>query len=62
MIYHRANKMASDGSVSALCFSIPHPIDLKKASWIIRDDAVTCSKCKAKIAAGYKDKYSVKPL
>lgn len=44
-IFHRADKCNDKGQVSALCFKIPHPINLKKASWTIRDEAVTCEKC-----------------
>ena len=45
-IYHRADKMDPDGNVSALCFKRPKAIDLSKASWTIRDEAVTCPKCR----------------
>lgn len=46
-VYHRAKHIATDGSgnVSALCFKKPRPIDLKKAMWTTRDDAVTCPAC-----------------
>jgi hypothetical protein len=44
-IIHRAAKISGDGSVSALCFSKPHPIDLSMASWTQRDEAVTCPRC-----------------
>ena len=33
------------GAVSALCFKKPRAIDLKIASWTIRDEAVTCKQC-----------------
>ena len=46
-VYHRAEKLRGDGAVSALCFSSPRAIDLRKASWTNRDEAVTCPKCKA---------------
>ena len=47
-IYHMAKFFAQDesGNVSALCYAQPHPIDLTKATWTIRSDAVTCSKCR----------------
>jgi len=49
-IYHRASKVNAKGQVSALCFKSPRAIDLKKALWTIRDEAVTCQKCRAAIA------------
>ena len=49
--YHKADKIAPDGRVSALCFKRPRAIDLKRATWTINDDAVTCGKCIAKIVA-----------
>lgn len=36
--------MNGNGDVSALCFSTPH------ASWTNRDDAVTCTRCRARLA------------
>ena len=44
-IYHRAGKIRPDGAVSARCFKRPRPIDLSKASWTFRPEAVTCPKC-----------------
>jgi hypothetical protein len=44
-IYHKANKIRPDGAVSALCFKMPRAIDLSKASWTNRKEAVTCKKC-----------------
>lgn len=44
-IIHRGTMVDPDGNVSALCFRTPHAIDLRKASWTTRDEAVTCSKC-----------------
>lgn len=44
-LYHRASKIHDDGKVSALCFARPRPIDLSRASWTIRDEAVTCPRC-----------------
>jgi hypothetical protein len=43
--YHRATKIREDGSVSALCFKSPRAIDMRRATWTIRDEAVTCPKC-----------------
>lgn len=48
-IYHRAHLMGPDGQVSALCFKRPRAIDLRTASWTLRDDEVTCPKCIATI-------------
>ncbi len=49
-VYHRA-ALISDAGVSALCFKRPHPIDLRRESWTLRDDGATCPKCRAIIAA-----------
>jgi hypothetical protein len=43
--YHYAAKIRSDGQVSALCFDPPHAIDLRRASWTNRREAVTCPRC-----------------
>ncbi len=48
-VYHRADKIAPNGDVSALCYQRPRPIDLRKASWTIRDEGVTCPKCLAEM-------------
>ena len=44
-VYHYANLISDDGQVSALCFARPRPIDLRRASWTNRREAVTCPKC-----------------
>lgn len=44
---HRAKHIRDDGAVSALCYSQPRAIDLSRATWTIRDEAVTCSRCLA---------------
>lgn len=46
-IYHKASMIHPNGGVSALCFSRPLAINLRKASWTIRNEAVTCTKCLA---------------
>ncbi len=46
-IYHLARRIRGDGAVSALCFKMDWPIDLRHASWTIRFEAVTCPKCRA---------------
>ncbi len=43
--YHMASKVAQHGGVSALCFVKPRSIDLGRASWTNRPEAVTCIKC-----------------
>lgn len=48
--YHLAHLMTERGDVSALCFDRPRPIDLTRASWTIRPEAVTCPKCRKKMA------------
>jgi hypothetical protein len=50
-LIHRASLIRSDGSVSAKCFAKPKPIDLKRATWTNRDEAVTCPKCRAAMLA-----------
>jgi hypothetical protein len=42
---HRADLINSHGSISALCFKKPHPINMMKESWTNRDEAVTCKAC-----------------
>lgn len=44
-LYHRGSLVDNNGRVSALCFAKPRPIDLSKAMWTNRDEAVTCPKC-----------------
>ena len=44
---HRAGKIDPKGRVSALCFPKPRAIDMKRATWVMNDDAVTCPKCRA---------------
>ena len=50
-IYHKAKKVNAKGQVSALCFMSDRPIDLTKASWTNRNEAVTCQKCLKLITA-----------
>lgn len=51
-IYHRAKLIDPDGDVSALCATKPRAIDLSRASWTTRPEAVTCPKCKRLQSAG----------
>ena len=48
-IYHKANKRSQTGGVSALCFKTPRSINMNRATWTFRDEAVTCKKCLKKI-------------
>lgn len=48
--YHRAALINANGGVSALCFSRPRAIDMKRATWTTQDSAVTCHKCRALMA------------
>ena len=50
-VRHKADKIREDGAVSALCFSQPRAIDMKRATWTTSDDAVTCEKCTAILRA-----------
>lgn len=50
-LIHRGDKIRADGAVSALCFSSPRAIDLGRATWTNRDDAVTCPKCRRLLVA-----------
>lgn len=43
---HMAGAVREDGNVSALCFQRPRPIDLTKATWTLREEAVTCPRCR----------------
>lgn len=53
-VRHRGHKIDMKGRVSALCFSRPRAIDLQRATWVMRDDGVTCPKCRALIEARNK--------
>lgn len=46
-VYHFTAKVRCDGAMSALCYRRPRPINLRLALWTIREEAVTCPKCKA---------------
>ena len=51
---HKGDKVDAKGRVSALCFEKPHPINLKRETWVMRNSAVDCPKCKALILARLK--------
>ena len=42
---HMADKVNERGGVSALCFSRPHVINMKRETWVTDEKAVTCAKC-----------------
>ena len=44
-ICHKGVRVRSDGAVSALCFKRPRAINMKIATWVYRDEAVTCPRC-----------------
>lgn len=50
-VYHRAALIDGQGRVSALCSPKPRAINMKRATWTNRDEAVTCPKCIAAIKA-----------
>ncbi len=54
-VVHRAKLINPDGGVSPLCAKTPRAIDLRRATWVLRDEAVTCPRCLSLIAARYAD-------
>lgn len=44
---HMAKHIRQDGAVSPLCAKTPRALNLAKAVWTIRPEAVTCKKCSA---------------
>lgn len=44
---HMAGKTRGDGAVSPRCAKVPRPIDLKRETWTLRPEAVTCPQCLA---------------
>lgn len=55
-IYHKAKHMTADGLVSPLCAKRPKALDLAKELWTLRDEAVTCKKCKALLSRSEGEK------
>lgn len=47
---HRGDQIDARGRVSALCFQTPRAINMKRATWVMTDDGVTCPKCLALIS------------
>lgn len=48
---HRAKHLGPSGQVSPLCAKTLRALDLTRATWTLRDDAVTCPRCLAALAA-----------
>ncbi len=44
---HKAHLVNDKGGVSPVCAERPRAIDLKRATWTNRWEAVTCKKCLA---------------
>lgn len=47
---HMAHLMSQTGGVSPLCAPTPRRINLTRATWTIRAEAVTCKRCRARLA------------
>jgi hypothetical protein len=52
---HRGTHVNAEGGVKALCYGVPRAIDLTRATWTNRDEAVTCPKCRRIIASAKAD-------
>lgn len=48
--YHYATFVRKGGAISALCFTRPRAIDMRKATWTISAAAVNCQRCLKKMA------------
>ncbi len=48
-VYHKAAEVNEKGDVSAVCYAKPRRIDLSRATWTFRWEAVTCQKCLSKM-------------
>lgn len=48
-ITHKAVKFAPNGDASALCSERPRAINMRTSTWTLRDEAVTCKRCLAKL-------------
>jgi hypothetical protein len=49
--YHMAKLVDADGNVSPLCADSFRPINLQRGLWTNRAEAVTCPKCRRRLAA-----------
>jgi hypothetical protein len=47
---HFAAKVNENGDVSALCSPTPRPINLRRSTWTLREEAVDCPLCRAMLA------------
>lgn len=50
-IYHKGHLFGPKGEVSPLCAKTPRNLRLDRELWTLCDDAVTCKKCLAALAA-----------
>lgn len=48
---HLGTHVNAAGGVKALCYGVPRSIDLTRATWTNRQEAVTCPKCLRIIAS-----------
>lgn len=55
---HFGTKVNQYGGVKALCFGVDRAIDLSRATWTNRREAVTCRKCNRIIASAEAAKAS----
>jgi hypothetical protein len=55
-IVHRAKHIRPDGAVSALCFTQPRKIDLKRSTWTLDDQRVNCPRCREIIDGARQDR------
>ncbi len=53
-VYHMAALIDRNGNVSPLCAAKPKPINLKKATWTNRREAVTCPRCRKRLGEAAK--------
>jgi hypothetical protein len=49
---HMAKLVSPEGDISPLCAKAPRAIDLRKATWTNRPEAVTCRRCKSLLKSG----------
>lgn len=49
-IYHMAKLIGPNGEVSPLCADRPRKINLRRALWTLRAEAVTCAKCRKRLS------------
>jgi hypothetical protein len=49
---HRVMFPDGEGTVTALCFGTPKPINRRIAGWTMKDSTVTCRRCLGMMAKG----------